>query len=74
MMISYQKNIKPFELRLKTLNALPAYDDRHRKTKIRTFGVKVYTDLRGLNVPEDIYEHKYYLQVDLDDCAYKNYK
>ena len=73
------KNIK--------LNALPVYDDRHIKTKIRTFGDKVYTNFRGLNASEDdmecesftvpstdsllVYENKYYLQVYLDNCAYK---
>ena len=57
------------------------------KTKIRTLGDKVYTNFRGLNVPEDgiecesftvisidfllVYNRKYYLQVYLDNCAYK---
>ena len=73
------KNIK--------LNALPVYDDRYIKTKIRTFGDKIYTNFRGLNVPEDdlecesftvistdsliVYDKKYYLQLYLDNCAYK---
>ena len=35
------------------LNALPFYDDRYTKTKIRTYGDKVYTKFHGLNVPED---------------------
>ena len=35
------------------LNALPVYDDIHIKNKIATYGDKVYTNLRGLNVPED---------------------
>ena len=35
------------------LNALPVYVDRYIKTKIRTFGDKVYTYFRGLSVPED---------------------
>ena len=39
------KNIK--------LNALPVYDDRYIKPKIRTFGDKVYTNFRGLNASED---------------------
>ena len=34
-------------------NALPVYDDRYIKPKIRTYGDKVYTNFRGLNVPED---------------------
>ena len=70
------KNIK--------LNALPIYDDRYMKTKMRTYGNKVYTNFRGLNVPENdikcessiaiaidsllVYENKYYLQVYLDNC------
>ena len=57
------------------------------KTKIRTCGDRVYTNFRGLNVPEDdmewefftvisidsllVYEKKYYLQVYLDNYAYK---
>ena len=43
--LNIYKNIK--------LNALPVYDDRHIKTKIRTYGDKVYTNFFGLNVPED---------------------
>ena len=35
------------------LNALPVYDERYIKNKIRTYGDKVYTNFRGLNVPED---------------------
>ena len=69
------------------LNALPVYDGRSIKSKIGTYGDKVYTKFRGLNVPEDdiecdsftvisidflfVYENKYYLQVYLDNCAYK---
>ena len=68
-------------------NTLPVFDDRYIKTKIRTYGNKVYTNFCGLNVPEDdiecasftvisidsllVYEKKYYLQVYLDSCAYK---
>ena len=73
------KNIK--------LNALPVYDDRYIKTKIRTYGNKAYTKFHVLNVSEDdiefesfaviftdsllVCESKYYLQVYLDNCAYK---
>ena len=73
------KNIK--------LNALPVYDGKYIKTKIRTYGDKVYTKFRGLNVPEDnmecesftvisiesllVYENKNYLRVYLDNCTYK---
>ena len=31
------------------LNDLPVYDDRYIKTKIRTYGDKLYTTFRGLN-------------------------
>ena len=77
---------KPAEKK-KCLNALPVYDDRYIKTKIRIYGDKVYTNFRDLNVPEDdieyelfkiistdsflVYVNKYYLQVYLDNYAYK---
>ena len=63
------------------LNALPVYDDRYIKIKIRTYGDKVYNNFRGLNMPGDDIEcesftaffidskNKYYLQVYLDNCA-----
>ena len=54
---SYQKSIKLFRLRLKILNiqlnALLVYNGRYIKTKIRTYGDKIYTGFCGLNVPED---------------------
>ena len=69
------------------LNALPVYDGRYIKTKTRNMCTKVYIKFRGLNVPEDdiecetftvisidsllVYENKHYLQVYLDNCAYK---
>ena len=34
------------------LNALQVYNDKHIKIKIRTYSNKVYTNFRGLNVPE----------------------
>ena len=34
-------------------NALLVYDDRYIKTKIKTYGGKVYTNFCGLIVPED---------------------
>ena len=68
-------------------NVLTVYDGRYIKTKIRTHGDKVYTNFCGLNVSEDdiesesftvisidsllVYENKYYLQVYLDNGAYK---
>ena len=41
------KNIK--------LNVLPVYDDRY----VKTYGVNVYTNFRGLNVPQDAIECEY---------------
>ena len=35
------------------LNTLPVYDDRYIKTKIRTYGDKVYTNVCSLNVSEE---------------------
>ena len=75
------------DLKIIELNALPVYDDRYIKTKIRTYGDKVYTNFRGLNVPEDdiecesftvisidsllVSESKYYLKAYLDNCVFK---
>ena len=77
--MNHFKNVK--------LNALPVYDDRYIKSKIRTYGDKVYINFRGLRTPEDdiecesftlistdsllVYDNKYYLQVCLGNCAYK---
>ena len=63
------------------------YDDKYIKTKIRTYGDKVYTNFCSFNVQEDgvdcesftiisidfllVYQNKYYLQVYLDNCVYK---
>ena len=57
------------------------------KTKTRTYGDKIYTNFRGLDVPEDgvecksftvisidsllVYDSKCYSQLYLDNCAYK---
>ena len=69
------------------LNALRVYDDTYIKTKIKTYGDKVCTNFRGLNVSEDdaecesftvipidslfVYKNKYYQQVYLASCAHK---
>ena len=69
------------------MNALPLYDDRYIKTKIRTYGGKPYANFLGLNVPENgveyesftnisidslhVDEKKYYLQLYFDNGAYK---
>ena len=86
MMISHQKNIKAFELRLKNIELynLLVYDDIYIKI---AYGEILYINFCGLNVPEDglkhesvtgisfnillVYENKYYLQVHLENCAYK---
>ena len=41
------------DLRSIELNALPVYDNRYIKTKLRTYGDKVHTNFRSLNMPED---------------------
>ena len=69
------------------LNALPVSDDKYIKSKVRTYGYKVFANFRWFNVPEDdiecesfivisidylfVYENRYYLQVYLDNGAYK---
>ena len=78
--------IKIEDLKNVELNALPVYDDRYMKTKVGTYGDKIYTIFHGLNMPEDgvewesfkiisidpllLYEYKYYLQVYLENCVY----
>ena len=75
----YLKNIE--------LNALPVYDDRYIKTKIRTYGDKIYTNFHGLSALEDgiecksftvisidslfVYGNKYDMQVHLDNFAHE---
>ena len=70
------------DLQIIELDALPVHDRRYRKIKIGTYG-----DFRGFIVPEDgvecesfmvssvdsllIHGGKYYIQVYLDNCAYK---
>ena len=48
------------------LNALPVYDDRYIKTKIRIYGDNVYTNIRGRNVPEDDIECKRFEVISID--------
>ena len=55
------QNLKNIEL-----NALPVYDYRYIKTKIRTYGNKVYTNFRGLNVPEDDIEFESFTIISID--------
>ena len=69
------------------MNALPVYDDRYINSTIRTYKDKVYVNFHGFNGPQDGNEYKFfpivsidyllvngnkhYLQVYLDNCAYK---
>ena len=48
------------------LNAFPVYDYRYIKTKIRTYGDKVYTNFRGLNLPEDDTEFESFTIISID--------
>ena len=48
------------------LNALPVYDDKYIKNKIITYGDKVYTYFRCLNVPEDDAECESFTVVSID--------
>ena len=45
--------IKIEDLKNVELNALPVYDDWYMKTKVGTYGDKIYTIFHGLNMPED---------------------
>ena len=58
------KNIK--------LNALPVYDDRYVKAKIRIYGDKVYANFHGLNVPEDDIECESFTVISIDSCMWKH--
>ena len=43
------------------------------KTKIRTFGEKVYANFRGLNVPEDDIEYESFIAISVDSLlVYKS--
>ena len=48
------------------LNVLLVYDDRYVKTKIRTYGDKVYADFRGLNMPEEDRECESFTVISID--------
>ena len=54
-MKNYLKKYKATWAKIENLDALPVYDKRHIKNKIKTYGNKVYTNFRELNVPEDDY-------------------
>ena len=48
------------------MNALPVYNDSYIKIKIRTYGDKVFTNFRCLNVPEDGIECKLFTAISID--------
>ena len=48
------------------LKALSVYDDRYIKTKIRTYGDKVYPNFCDLNVPEDDVECEFFTIISID--------
>ena len=55
------------------LNALPVYDDRYIKTKIRTYGDKVHTNFRSLNMPADDIERESFQVIFIDSLfVYEN--
>ena len=45
---------------------MPVYDDRYINTKIRTYGDKVYTNFRGLNLLEDDIESESFKGISID--------
>ena len=55
------ENLKNIEL-----NAVPDYVGRYIKTKIRTYGNKVYTNFRDLNVPKDNIEYESFTAISID--------
>ena len=48
------------------LNALPVYDDRYIKSKIRTYSKEIYINFRGLNVSEDNIECESFTVIYID--------
>ena len=48
------------------LNTLPVYDGRYIKTKIGTYGGKVYTNFCGLNGPEVDIECESFMVISID--------
>ena len=58
--------IKMKDLKNIKLNVLPVFDDRYIKTETRTYGDKVYTNFRGLNVLEDDIECESFTVISID--------
>ena len=75
------------ELQHVELNALPVYDDKYMKAKIRTYDNNIYTNFASLHVAKDgvecacftifsidfliDYENKYYFEVYLNEFIYE---
>ena len=75
MLLGKYKTIwaKTEDLKNIELNTLPVYDHRYIKPKIRAHGGKVYTNFRGLNVPEDDIECKSFTVIPIDSLlTYEN--
>ena len=54
------------DLKNTELNALPVYDDRYIKSKIRTYSKEIYINFRGLNVSEDNIECESFTVIYID--------
>ena len=54
------------DLKITGLIALSVFDDRYIKTKVRTYGDKVYTNFHDLNVPEDDIELSSFTVISID--------
>ena len=55
------------------MNVLPFYDDRYIKTKIRTYGDKVYTNFRDFNMAENDTECELFTAISIDSLlVYEN--
>ena len=70
-MTRYQKKYKTIQTKIKDLkiielNALPIYHGRYLKPEIRTYGDKVYTNFRGLNVLKEDTECKSFTAISID--------
>ena len=51
-------------------NALPVYDDKYIKAKIRTYGDKVYTIFCDVNVPKDGAECESFTIISIDSVLF----
>ena len=56
------------------LDILSVYDNIYIKTKLRTYGDKVYTNFHGLNVPEDGVEYKSFKITYIDSLLFSDSK